>query len=113
VPRRGPAPLLLVAVGLLPFAAVLFYYMDRLSLGPLRGLWYLFLLVFSGDIGILACVAACLLVGVLGSLVAILVARARKPPPARVAEPEPANIFGPGGYAGPGALGGTESALNR
>src|SRR4051794_4507148 len=93
VPRRGPAPVLLVAVGLLPFAAVLFYYMDRLSLGPLRGLWYLFLLVFSGDIGILACVAACLLAGVFGSLVAILVARARKPPPARVAEPEPANIF--------------------
>jgi hypothetical protein len=23
------------------------------------------------------------------------------------------NIFGPGGYAGPGALGGTESALRR
>jgi len=113
VPRRGPAPLLLLIGGVLPFAVVLLYYMDRLSLGPLGGLWYLFQLVMSGDIGIWACVAACLLVGVFGSLVAILVARARKPPAARVEEPEPVNIFGPGGYAGPGALGGTESALRR
>ena len=113
VPPRGPAPVLLAVGGLLPFAVVVLYYLDRLSMGPLEGLWYLFLLVFSGDIGILACLAACLLVGVFGSLVAILVARARKPPPARVEEPDHANIFGPGGYAGPGALGGTESALRR
>jgi hypothetical protein len=114
VPRRGPVPVLLAAVGLLPFVAVILYYLSRLSLDPLHGVWYLFLLVFSGDIGILACVSACLLVGVFGSLVAILVARARKPPPsARMEEPEPASIFGPGGYAGPGALGGTESALRR
>ena len=106
-------PVLLLIGGVLPFAVVLLYYMDRLSLGPLGGLWYLFQLVMSGDIGIWACVAACLLVGVFGSLVAILVARARKPPAARVEEPEPVNIFGPGGYAGPGALGGTESALRR
>jgi hypothetical protein len=114
VPRRGPVPFLLVAGGLLPFAVVVLYYLSRLSLGPLRGIWYLFLLVFSGDIGILACLSACLLVGVFGSLVAILVARARKPPArSREEEPEPASIFGPGGYAGPGALGGTESALRR
>jgi len=113
VPRRGPAPLLLVIGGVLPFAVVVLYYMDRLSLGPLSGLWYLFQLVMSGDIGIWACIAACLLIGVFGSLVAILVSRARKPPAARVEEPEPVNIFGPGGYAGPGALGGTESALRR
>jgi hypothetical protein len=113
VPRRGPAPLLLLVGGTLPFAVVVLYYLDRLSLGPLRGLWYLFQLVTSGDIGVLACIAGCLLVGVFGSLVAILVARARKPPAAQVEEPEPMNIFGPGGYAGPGALGGTESALRR
>jgi Peptidase family M28 len=113
VPRRGPAPVLLLLGGLLPFAVVVLYYMDRLSLGPLSGLWYLFQLVMSGDVGILACIAACLLVGVFGSLVAILVSRARKPPAARLEEPEPVNIFGPGGYAGPGALGGTESALRR
>jgi hypothetical protein len=115
VPRRGPLPVLLAAGGLLPIVVVVLYYLSRLSVGPLRGIWYLFLQVFSGDIGILACLSACLLVGVFGSLVAILVARARKPPPrARVEEPEPgASIFGPGGYAGPGALGGTESALRR
>jgi hypothetical protein len=113
VPRRGAAPVALLIGGLLPFAVVVLYYLDRLSLDPLSGLWYLFLLVTSGDIGVLACIAACLLVAVFGSLVAILVARARKPPAARVEEPEPVNIFGPGGYAGPGALGGTESALRR
>jgi len=31
------------AGGLLPFAVVVLYYLSRLSLGPLRGIWYLFL----------------------------------------------------------------------
>ena len=113
VPRRGPAPVLLVIGGLLPFAAVILYYLDRLSLNPLEGIWYLFLLVVGGDVGIFASLAACVLVGVFGSLVAVLLARARKPPEARVEEPEQPSVFGPGGYAGPGALGGTRSALRR
>jgi hypothetical protein len=113
VPRRGAAPVLLVVGGLLPIAIVVLYYLDRLSIGPLAGLWYLFLQVVSGDIGILACVFSSLLLGAFGSLVAVLIARARRPPQAAAVEPDPVSVFGPGGYAGPGALGGTRSALRR
>ena len=112
VPERGPAPVLLVAGGLLPFAVVVLYFMDRLSMNPLDGLWYVFLLVTSGDVGILGTLLGCLVLGALASLVAILVARARKPR-LELEEPERPPVFGPGGYAGPGALGGTESALRR
>jgi hypothetical protein len=113
VPRRGPVPVLLALGGLLPFAVVVLYYLDKLSINPLEGVWYLFLVVSSGDVGLFACLCSCLLVGVFGSLVAVLLARARKPPPARVEVPEQPSVFGPGGYAGPGALGGTSSAARR
>jgi hypothetical protein len=113
VPDRGPAPVALVVVGLLPLAVVVLYYMSRLSLNPLEGLWYLFLLVTSGSIGVAAALFACVFAGVFVSLVSILVSRARRPPAAKVDEPQRPAVFGPGGYAGPGSLGGTESALRR
>ncbi|HEY2603420.1 MAG TPA: hypothetical protein VGI67_17815 [Thermoleophilaceae bacterium] len=113
VPDRGPVAPALVVVGLLPLAVVVLYYMSKLSLGPLGGLWYAFLLVTSGTVGIAAALFACAFIGVFGCLVAVLVARARRPPVAKVEEPKHPAVFGPGGYAGPGALGGTESALRR
>jgi hypothetical protein len=113
VPNRGPVPAVLVAIGLLPLVIVVLFYMSKLSLNPLEGLWYVFLLVTSGSVGIAAAVFCCVFAGVFGCLVSILVARARRPPAARVEEPEHPAVFGPGGYAGPGSLGGTESALRR
>jgi hypothetical protein len=113
VPDRGPGPLALVAVGLLPLVAVVLYYMSRLSLNPLEGLWYLFLLVTGGAVGVEAALFACAFAGVFGCLVSILVSRARRPPVEKPEEPARPTVFGPGGYAGPGALGGTESALRR
>jgi hypothetical protein len=41
---------------------------------------------------------------------AVRIAVARKP---ERREPEGTSVRGPGGYAGPGSLGGTESALGR
>ena len=113
VPHRGPVPVALVAVGLLPLVAVVLFYMSRLSLNPVEGLWYLFLLVTGGAVGVAAALFACVFVGVFGCLVSILVTRARRPPPAKAEEPQRPAVFGPGGYAGPGSLGGTESALRR
>jgi hypothetical protein len=92
---------------------VVLYYMSRLSLNPLEGLWYVFLLVTSGSVGVAAALFACVFAGVFGCLVSILVTRARRPPAARDEEPSRPAVFGPGGYAGPGSLGGTESALRR
>lgn len=113
VPDRGPVPIALVLVGLLPLAIVVAYYMSRLSLNPLEGLWYVFVLVTSGSIGVVPALAACVYAGVFVSLVSILVARARRPRPEKIEEPPRPAVFGPGGYAGPGSLGGTESALRR
>jgi hypothetical protein len=110
---RGPAGPVLLSVGLLPLVAVVLFYMSRLSLNPVEGLWYAFLLVTGGSVGVAAALFGCLFAGVFGSLVSILVARARRPPVAKPEEPARPAVFGPGGYAGPGALGGTESALRR
>jgi hypothetical protein len=113
LPDRAPGLVFLVAAPLLPLAAVALFYMARLSLNPVEGLWYLFLLVTSGDIGIFTSLFACVFLALLACLVSTLVARARKPPPVVPEEPKRPTVFGPGGYAGPGALGGTESALRR
>ena len=63
IPDRGPLPVALVVVGLLPLAVVVLYYMSRLSLNPLEALWYLFLLVTSGSVGVAAALFACVLCG--------------------------------------------------
>lgn len=113
VPERGPVPAVLVAVGLLPLVIVVLFYMSKLSLNPIEGLWYVFLLVTSGSVGVAAALFSCVFIGVFACLVSILVSRARRPPSVRAEEPERPAVFGPGGYAGPGSLGGTESALRR
>jgi hypothetical protein len=113
IPDRGAAPPLLVVGGLLPLVVVVLFYMDKLSLNPVEGLWYVFLLVTGGSVGVAAALFACVFVGAFVCLVEMLVARARAPVPPKPAAPERPPVFGPGGYAGPGALGGTESALRR
>jgi hypothetical protein len=113
LPERGPLPAVFTVLGLVPLAVVVLFYMSKLSLNPLEGLWYVFLLVTSGSVGVAAALFSCVFIGVFGCLVSILVTRAQRPPSARVEEPERPAVFGPGGYAGPGALGGTESALRR
>lgn len=113
VPDRGPGAPALVAAGLLPLVVVVLYYMSRLSLNPLEGIWYVFLLVTGGAVGVAAALFACFYTAVFGCLVTVLVARARRPPAAKPVAPAHPPVFGPGGYAGPGALGGTESALRR
>jgi multisubunit Na+/H+ antiporter MnhG subunit len=106
-------------IGLLPVALVAAYYMVRLGLGPLDGAWYLFLLVTGNETGVFTTAALVLLAAITGSVGAILLARARHGEPARErraggrpAEPAP-SIFGPGGHAGPGAIGNARSTLGR
>ena len=108
-----PAPplrarLVLVGAGLLLPALVALYYLLNLSLDPLSGAWYLMLLVVGGHVGIVTALLACILLGILTAVTGI----ARRPGGA----PEPelrASVRGPASYAGPGSLGGTESALRR
>lgn len=108
--RRGAA-LGIVAASLLPVALVVGYYALALGYGPLDLPWTVLLLAAGGAVGLPALVVWCLLLGCLVCVLAVI--RAREPlrgpePP----EPGP-RIRGPVSYAGPGSLGGTESALRR
>ncbi len=106
-PRR--ARLVLVAIGLLTPALLVLYELLSLSLDPVSGAWYLLLLVVGGHIGPVQALIWCVLAAVLGATVAI--ARRRTPRPDPVAPADRPSVRGPAGYAGPGSLGGTESAL--
>lgn len=105
---RPAASAALLGAGLIGPAGVTVYYLARLGLDPVEGLWYLFLLVTGGHVGFLTAVLGALLLGLFGTVLVVVVARLRaasEPPP-----PGP-KLRGPASYAGPGSLGGTRSAL--
>ena len=111
--------LVLAVIGLLPIVAVTAYYMWRFGLGPPRAAYYLLLLVTGNQTGLWTTLAGIVLLAVTASFAVILVARIRAGIGARPARGERRpeeprqSIFGPGGHAGPGALGGTGSTTAR
>jgi hypothetical protein len=108
-PRRARA--LLVALGALPGALVWIYYMFALSLDPVESLWYLLLLVTGHTLGLATVLIGCLWLAALGAVIELT----RRTPRERSEAVKPGGppVYGPGSYAGPGSLGGTESALRR
>lgn len=110
-----PAPgrrtrMALVAGGLLLPVLLVIYQLVVLGLNPLAGAWYLLLLVTGGHIGLVSSLLGCLFAGVLTGVVAV----ARSTPPEAPRPPrEVPKVRGPATYAGPGSLGGTDSALRR
>jgi hypothetical protein len=117
---RWRGGLLMFLLGLVPVALVALYYMVSFDLGPVRAAWYLFLLVTGNATGVLTTACLIVLAAITGSVAAILLARARhgdaevKPRGGRrkPQEQQP-SIFGPGGHAGPGAIGQARSTLGR
>jgi hypothetical protein len=107
-PRR--ARLGMVAVGVLPPLAVALYYLISLRLDPLAGAWYLFLLLTGHSVGLASALLGCALLGVLTATAAIVRALPDGPDSSGAQGPP---VYGPGAHAGPGSLGGTESALRR
>jgi hypothetical protein len=114
--RRGPA-LALVAAGLVPLGLVALSFAGQLGAGLGATAWWLTLLVAGGHTGLtswLACsaFAAC-------TALALMIAwrsrgaGARAPDDGDAAGAGRPTVRGPAGYAGPGSLGGTESALRR
>jgi hypothetical protein len=106
--RRGAA--MVVGIGLIgPLLAVI-VYLDRLSLDPLEGLWYLWVLVTGHAVSPVTTLLACVCAAVAATTMTVIAARVGMPPSL---EPEAPRVRGPGGYAGPGSLGGTPSTLSR
>ncbi len=106
-PRR--LRIALVAGGLVAPALLAIYQLFVLGVDPLAGAWYLLLLVLGGQVGPASVVVGAVFVAVFGSVVAIV----RRPTPGGDAAAAPPTTRGPLSYAGPGSLGGTESALRR
>ncbi|MDQ6728983.1 MAG: hypothetical protein M3022_01420 [Actinomycetota bacterium] len=106
---RLPTRLGLLLAGLLPLVAVPVYYAMTLGYSPLGMVWMVTLLIAGHGISIAAVVEWSLFGGCVLSALGILVALARQPRPEQL----PVTVRGPVGYAGPGSLGGTESALRR
>jgi hypothetical protein len=107
---RGVSLALLVA-GLTPPVLVVVYYALSLGLSPLDVLWNGLLLVAGGYLGIAAVVQWSVVLGCVASAISITLRRPRHGRPS--VEPTPITVRGPVTYAGPGSLGGTESALRR
>ena len=107
---RGWTGVAAVLVGIAPFALAALYYMLALAIDPLDLVWMGLLSAASGQLSLIVAIVAGALLACLAGLLTIL--RARRRVEAR-AEPEPIVTRGPSGYAGPGSLGGTESALRR
>jgi hypothetical protein len=107
---RGWAGAAAIVAGLLPFVVAALYFMRALSLNPLELAWMMLLSAASGELSAAVAVVAAGLLACLAALLAVM--RTRKHISSR-AEPEPLRTRGPATYAGPGSLGGTESALRR
>src|SRR5579875_2792359 len=84
-------------------------YCLTLGLGPLQAAWSWVLLVGGGGYGALGVLVWSVFVACATGVLAIALSAARQPRP----EPVRVTIRGPIGYAGPGSLGGTRSALRR
>ena len=106
----GRTAALVVALALAPAAVAAVVYMDRLSLGPLEGLWYLWILVTGHAVSPVTTVLACLVAGIAVTALSLIASRVGAAPPP---EPDRPSLRGPGGHAGPGSLGGTPSTLSR
>jgi hypothetical protein len=102
----------LLVLGFVLPALVVVYYFVTLGFGPLGLVWTAVLMLSGGQLGLPTALLMCLLLGVGVAAIANAVEIARvkidRTPPST-----PVTVRGPLTYAGPGSLGGTESALSR
>jgi hypothetical protein len=106
--RRALA-LALVALSLVPFGLAAVVLARQFGLDPLQLVWSVTLWVAGGHIGPVAWLFWSLAAG----CVAAAAVLAWRTPPRPAVEERPVTVRGPLSYAGPGSLGGTESALRR
>jgi hypothetical protein len=112
---RRLGSLALVALGLLPLALLILFYAGQYAMGAGEVAWAATLLVAGGHVGFLATVLWSVALGSAAAATAIaLVAQDAEPLTGTgPGQRRDVTIRGPLSYAGPGSLGGTESALRR
>jgi hypothetical protein len=96
--------------GLAPLVIGVAYYMVTLGYSPIDFAWTLVLMVAGGHIGVLAALEWSVALGCTLSVAAMCSWTVQREQPV---EEAPVTVRGPVTYAGPGSLGGTESALRR
>ncbi len=106
---RGVVGVVLVLLSLVPLGLVALAHAMSLGLGPAELAWLGVLLVAGGQVS----AGTWLLWSVVAGCVACGLAVAARRPPREPGAPEQVTVRGPLSYAGPGSLGGTESALRR
>jgi hypothetical protein len=110
VPRRRTRAVM-IGLGIVPALLVAVHYLVALSLDPLEGAWYLLMLITGDTVGVVTSLVACVMLAGLCATVEIAIRMPEEPEPE---QPDlGASVYGPGAYAGPGSLGGTESALRE
>jgi hypothetical protein len=108
-----PAALALVAVALVPLALLIAFYARELGVGPAGIAWDAVLLLAGGHVGIAATVLWSLGFGCVVAAALLATAPEAELGDDGIDDGTPLRIRGPLSYAGPGSLGGTESALRR
>ncbi len=112
-PARRLVLLALVALGVLPLALLIAFYAHQLGLGAGDVAWTGVLLLAAGHVGLGGAILWSVAFGC-AAAAAMLAVRALAPPVGgQTAAAIDVTIRGPLSYAGPGSLGGTESALRR
>jgi hypothetical protein len=106
---RGIVTVALLIVGSSAPILLILYYANALGLGPADVAWNGLLMVAGGHVKLLAALEWSVMLGCVASVLVIAVRGQREPR----AEDLPITVRGPINYAGPGSLGGTESALRR
>lgn len=111
-PRRSVS-LALVALGLLPLGLLLSFYARQLGLNPPEAAWGGVLLLAGGHVGLGSALLWSVGFGCAAAATLLAVRSLAPGVPGPAPDGVEITIRGPLTYAGPGSLGGTESALRR
>jgi hypothetical protein len=106
---RRPVRVALVALAIVPLALLVVAVASALGLGPLDAAWEALVVVAGGHVSPLGVLLWSVLAGCAAGALTIAL-RGASP---EVRPDAPITVRGPRSYAGPGSLGGTESALRR
>jgi hypothetical protein len=110
---RRLGALTLVALALLPLALLVLFYADQLGLGPGGVAWMAVLLLAGGHVGVPGAMLWSLAFGCAAAAALIALEPPALLPSSETDDGAEITIRGPMSYAGPGSLGGTESALRH